>query len=228
MRDHVDPGPLVSGVRPRHLAHPGLPASEKSDSRANRLRSSTGHRRAAMEHVGRVAEQRARRADDGDLVIGESAGFDHRRRHRLAIADRAGNDPGGAVGLGDVRQQDERGELRPAAVGAGHDHVVVAVVAVVGLVVVDGAAVLGPELDLVHLEIGGSAEPLGRVDEIRVHGEPVERPATRTVRRSGRRTDWPRDGGTTRDRRSTARGADRSRTVPRERHRPRRDRGSPP
>jgi hypothetical protein len=45
-----------------------------------------------------------------------------------------------------------------------------------GLVVVDGACVLGPELDLVEVEVGGLEVALGRIDEVGVDGEVVEVP----------------------------------------------------
>ena len=52
----------------------------------------------------------------------------------------------------------------------------VAVVAVVGLVVVRAAGVLGPQLDLVELEVGRGAEALGGVDQIGMECEAVEFP----------------------------------------------------
>ena len=83
---------------------------------------------------------------------------------------------GGAVFLGDVAEVDERRDLLVARLGPGHDEAVAAVVAVQRLVVVDGAGVLGPELDLVEVELGGLEVALGRIDEVGVDGEAVEVP----------------------------------------------------
>ena len=90
------------------------------------------------------------------------------------VARRPGNHLGGAVDLGDVRQQGERGELGPAPISAGHHQIVVAVVAVMILVVVDSSRVLGPGLDLVELEVGGPAESLGCVDEVGVKRQTIQ------------------------------------------------------
>lgn len=81
---------------------------------------------------------------------------------------------GWSVLLGDVGQQRERGELRPGAIGARHHQVVVAVVPVVLLFVVDGSGVFGPRFDLVEVEVGRAAEPLGSVDEIGVERQAGE------------------------------------------------------
>ena len=87
-----------------------------------------------------------------------------------------GDDDGGRVDLGDVGEIDERRDLLVAGLGAGHDEAVAAVVAVQRLVVVDGAGVLAPQLDLVEVELGRLEVALGHVDEVGVHGEAVEVP----------------------------------------------------
>ena len=82
----------------------------------------------------------------------------------------------GPVLLGDVRKKDEGGQLLVAGFGTGGHQAVTAVVAVEGLVVADGAGILGPEFDLVEMEIGGAEIALGGVEKIRMEGQPVEVP----------------------------------------------------
>src|SRR5258707_13545246 len=62
------------------------------------------------------------------------------------------------------------------AIEAGNHEGVVAEVAVMGLVVVYGAGVLAPELDLVALDVCSHQEPLGGVDEVGIDGDPIQRP----------------------------------------------------
>ena len=77
-----------------------------------------------------------------------------------------------------------------AAVEARDDQAVTAEVAVQRLVVVDRAAVLGPQLDLVEMQVRGSEIPLGRIDQVRVECEAIEIPGIGTdtlrLRRTGR------------------------------------------
>ena len=63
-----------------------------------------------------------------------------------------------------------------AGLGTGHDQAVTAVVAVQRLVVVDGTGVLGPELHLVEMELGGLEVTLGQVHQIWMDGETIEVP----------------------------------------------------
>ena len=79
---------------------------------------------------------------------------------------------GGGVVFGDVRQQHDGGQLRP--VGVGDDDGVVAEVAVVHLVVIGGAGVFGPELDLVEVDVGAAEEAFGGVDEAGEDAEAIE------------------------------------------------------
>ena len=86
-----------------------------------------------------------------------------------------------AVVLADVGEEDEARHLRRRSRAVGDDEGVVAEVAVVGLVVVDGAGVLRPQLGLVEAKVGRAEEAGGEVDEVGVEGQPVEVP----------RAPWP-------------------------------------
>jgi hypothetical protein len=56
------------------------------------------------------------------------------------------------------------------------DEAVVAEVAVVALVVVDGPGVLGPQLRLVETQVGRAQETLGQVEEVGMKDQPVQVP----------------------------------------------------
>ena len=129
-----------------------------------------------MEDVGLVDQDRAGRPSDRDLFAEELAqlGPVDADRKVASLVQRHGL--GRPIKLSDVRQQDEAGHLRHHPVGPRHDDGVVLVVAVVGLVVVDRARVLRPELDLVAVDVLGLQEALGRIDQVRIDRHLVQGP----------------------------------------------------
>ena len=59
-------------------------------------------------------------------------------------------------------------------VEARDDQAVAPEVAVEGLIVIDGAGVFRPQLDLVEMELGRAEVALGGVNQIGMDGQPVE------------------------------------------------------
>ena len=139
-----------------------------------------------MHHVGPEGEQGPRRPGHRDLLLGERAGREVVRdvvvRPRGggpvgdALADGQRDDLGGAVLLADVREEDPARHLRGRVGPLGDDEAVVAEVAVVLLVVVGGAGVLGPQLCVVEPQVGRAQEALRQVEEVGMEGEPVQVP----------------------------------------------------
>ena len=156
-----------------------------------------------MQDVGPVDEEASGRPGAGHLGVGQRAERHVERRVRHVLPVLVRHDAGRPVFLGDVGQVDERRQLLVAGLGTRHHQAVAPVVPVERLVVVDGAGVLGPELHLVEMQLCRLQVALGRVDQVGVHGQPVEIP--RAVRKLLHAGELARRvaGEGRRDRRST-------------------------
>ena len=129
-----------------------------------------------MQDVGPVHQQASRRSYGGNLELGQFPKRNVQGRERYIPARGEREDSRGPVVHGDIGEKDERRQLLVTAVDAWDHQAVASVVTVEGLVVVGSAAVLGPQFDLVQVEVHSSEIALGRVDQVGVEGEAVEVP----------------------------------------------------
>jgi hypothetical protein len=161
---------------PAHLSHPWVTTGAVVGQQGKARPRGAGHRRSPMQHVSCVEEDRASWTDHGDFIVVQFAGLEAVRYDRKGVANLTRDHLRRSVEFRDIGQQNERGELWPPQVGTWNNQAVVAEVSVMSLLVIDGAAVLPPELHLVEIELLCSAESLGSIDKVRVKRDSGERP----------------------------------------------------
>ena len=131
----------------------------------------------AMEHIGLVDKEAARWRFRRDLLVEEFAQGALARREGQILRVFKRHKLGWAVNRSNIRQQDECRHLRVPLVEARHDQRVIAEIAMVRLVIVDRAGVLGPQLDLVDFDVLRAEKAFGGVDQIGIDRDAVDRPA---------------------------------------------------
>src|SRR6516225_8538083 len=172
--DHLVPAGVMG---PTHLALPApaalLEVDQHDEARALR-RAELG---TAMEHIGLVDKEAARWRFRKDLLVEEFAQGALARRERQILRVFERHKLGWAVNRSNLRQQDECRHLRVPLVEARHDQRVIAEIAMVRLVIVDRAGILGPQLDLVDFDVLRAEKAFGGIDQIGIDRDTVERPA---------------------------------------------------
>ena len=121
-----------------------------------------------MKNVGLVDQQAAGRSRRCDLVLEQLAEWHRPRRERQLAGELQRHQLGRRIFGGHVGEQHEGRHLRVLPIGARHHQAVIAKVAMMKLIVVDGSGVLCPQLDLVNFQVLSAEQPLRAVDQIGV------------------------------------------------------------
>src|ERR1017187_3337390 len=161
---------------PRHLAAPRRPPRLEVHQKGEAGPLIRLEVRAPVQNVGAVHQQAARWSDHGYLDVCHCASIDVERGEGHVCTVLVADDASRAVVQRHVGEVNEGGHLLVTVVEAWDHQAVTPIVAMEGLVVVDGTGVLRPQLNLVEVKFWTAEIALRRIDKIGMDGQTVEVP----------------------------------------------------